>query len=376
MGITVIQILLTVVAPIWILIYQKNKILNFLSPVVACYALGIIIANIPGLNLNVEVSKMATEAAVPLAIPLLLFGTDFIRWFRLAKSTVISFILIVVTVCIVSATVSLGFKDVLENYWQIAGMLVGVYTGGTPNMTAIGMGLGVEENVFILMNGADLLMGASYLLFILTIGIRLIGKFLPEFKSSGNNDHEDVMTCWDGIDNTKKIKNSLILILMSGAILGISLGLNAVLFDKDQVAFIILVITTLGITASFNTKIRKFKGSYEVGQYLLLVFCVGIGSMANINELLNGSWVYVVFLGSVMLLSITIHIILCKFFKIDRDTAIITSVAGIFGPPFVGPVAEQLKNREIVVSGLTSGLVGYAVGNYLGIAVAYLVKGL
>ena len=60
MGITVIQILLTVVAPIWILIYQKNKILNFLSPVVACYALGIIISNIPGLNLNVEVSKMAT----------------------------------------------------------------------------------------------------------------------------------------------------------------------------------------------------------------------------------------------------------------------------------------------------------------------------
>jgi uncharacterized membrane protein len=376
MGITVIQILLTVVAPILILIYQKNKIINFLSPVVACYALGIIIANIPGLNLNVEVSKMATEAAVPLAIPLLLFGTDFIRWFRLAKSTVISFILIVVTVCIVSATVSLGFKDVLENYWQIAGMLVGVYTGGTPNMTAIGMGLGVEENVFILMNGADLLMGASYLLFILTIGIRLIGKFLPEFKSSGNNDHEDVMTCWDGIDNAKKIKNSILLILMSGAVLGISLGLNAVLFDKDQVAFIILVITTLGIAASFNTQIRKFKGSYEVGQYLLLVFCVGIGSMANINELLNGSWVYVVFLGTVMLLSITIHIILCKFFKIDRDTAIITSVAGIFGPPFVGPVAEQLKNREIVVSGLTSGLVGYAVGNYLGIAVAYLVKGL
>ena len=305
-----------------------------------------------------------------------MFGTDFIRWFRLAKSTVISFILIVLTVCIVSVCVSLGFKDVLENYWQIAGMLVGVYTGGTPNMTAIGMGLGVEDNVFILMNGADLLMGASYLLFILTIGIRLIGKILPEFKSSGNSDHEDVMTCWDGTNNQRKIINSILLLLMSGAILGISLGLNSILFEKDQVAFIILVITTLGIAASFNPKIRKFKGSYEVGQYLLLVFCVGIGSMANINELLNGSWLYVLFLGIVMMLSITIHIGLCKIFKIDRDTAIITSVAGIFGPPFVGPVAEQLKNREIVVSGLTSGLVGYAVGNYLGIAVAYLVKGL
>lgn len=371
-----IQIFLTVIAPVIILCYQKTKLISFLSPVVTCYALGIIIANIPGVELNASISKMSTEASVPLAIPLLLFGTDFIRWFRLAKSTVISFLLIIITVCIVSASISLAFKDFLENYWQIAGMLVGVYTGGTPNMTAIGMGLGVDENVFILMNGADLIMGASYLLFILTIGIKLIGKFLPAFESSGNDDHSSVMTNWEGVTIAKKSLNSLILILMSGAILGISLGLNALLFEKDQVAFIILVITSLGIVASFNTRIRKFKGSYEVGQYLLLVFCVGIGSMANIQELFGGSWIYVVFLGSVMLISITIHVILCRVFKIDRDTAIITSVAGIFGPPFVGPVAEQLKNREIVVSGLTSGLVGYAVGNYLGIAVAYIVKGL
>ena len=98
--------------------------------------------------------------------------------------------------------------------------------------------------------------------------------------------------------------------------------------------------------------------------------------MANIEELSNGSMLYLSFLGSVMLLSILIHLGLCYLFKIDRDTAIITSVAGIFGPPFVGPVAQRLKNKEIIVSGLTSGLIGYAVGNYLGLAVAYFVKAL
>jgi uncharacterized membrane protein len=343
---------------------------------VCCYVLGIIFANIPGIAVSSAISKMATEASVPLAIPLLLFGTHFVKWFRLAKSTVLSFVLIVVTVCFVSIVVSLFFKEDLPNYWQLAGMMVGVYTGGTPNLTAIGLAVGASESDFILMNGADLLLGALYLLFILTFGLKLIGRILPAFKFTTDNDEILDASPWDDLQLKSKVLKSILLIVSSGAILGVSLGLSQLFFGQDNVGFIILVITTLGISFSFIHKVRSFVGSYEVGQYLLLVFCVGIGTMANIEELSNGSLLYVTFLGSVMILSILIHLGLCALFKIDRDTAIITSVAGIFGPPFVGPVAQRLQNREIVVSGLTSGLVGYAIGNYLGLAVAYFVKSL
>ena len=37
-------------------------------------------------------------------------------------------------------------------------------------------------------------------------------------------------------------------------------------------------------------------------------------------------------------------------------------------------MAEALDNKTILLSGLTTGLVGYAVANYLGIAVAYLLR--
>lgn len=374
MTITAVQIFITVVGPLLILLAQRTKVISILSPVVTSYIIGIIFANLPGFSPDAQVAKLATEASVPLAIPLLLFGTDFVRWFRLAKTTVVSFVLICVSVCLVSFVVSMGFKDTLDNFWQIGGMLVGVYTGGTPNMTAIGLSLGVADEIFILMNGADLVLGAGYLLFILTFGCRVMSWFLPPFKSTSSEVDIDVMNSWDRLSNSNKSFNSVILILMSGLILGISLGLSHLVYGKEHAAFIILIITTLGIASSFNKKIRGFKGSYEVGQYLLLVFCVGIGSMANVQELINGSWIYVAFFALVMFGSIILHVFLCKLFKIDRDTAIITSMAGIFGPPFVGPVAEALKNREIVVSGLTSGLVGYAVGNYLGIAMAYFLK--
>ena len=98
MTVTNLQIFFTIIGPIIILLSQKTKVVSLLSPVVCSYLLGILMANLPGLSLNTEVSKMATEASVPLAIPLLLFGTDFLRWFRLAKSTVLSFSLIVFSV--------------------------------------------------------------------------------------------------------------------------------------------------------------------------------------------------------------------------------------------------------------------------------------
>mgnify|MGYP006944211897 CR=1 FL=1 len=33
-----------------------------------------------------------------------------------------------------------------------------------------------------------------------------------------------------------------------------------------------------------------------------------------------------------------------------------------------------LKNREVIISGLTVGILGYAFGNYLGVALAYLLE--
>jgi uncharacterized membrane protein len=72
--------------------------------------------------------------------------------------------------------------------------------------------------------------------------------------------------------------------------------------------------------------------------------------------------------------SVILHYLLCKIFKIDRDTAVITSVAGIFGPPFVPLIADRFENKAMIVPGMTTGLIGFAIGNYLGMAIAFLLK--
>ena len=65
--------------------------------------------------------------------------------------------------------------------------------------------------------------------------------------------------------------------------------------------------------------------------------------------------------------------LLARLFKVDADTAVITSVAMINSPLFVPMIAESMKNRRIIISGITVGIIGYAVGNYLGVLVARLL---
>ena len=71
--------------------------------------------------------------------------------------------------------------------------------------------------------------------------------------------------------------------------------------------------------------------------------------------------------------SVILHLLLARIARIDADTAIITSTAGIYGPAFIVPTANALNNRQVVLPGLICGILGYAVGNYLGIGVALLL---
>ena len=74
--------------------------------------------------------------------------------------------------------------------------------------------------------------------------------------------------------------------------------------------------------------------------------------------------------------SVILHFVLAKVFKIDRDTAVITSVAGIFGPPFVPVIADRFENKGMIVPGMTTGLIGFAIGNYLGMGIAFFLRSL
>jgi len=108
--------------------------------------------------------------------------------------------------------------------------------------------------------------------------------------------------------------------------------------------------------------------------YLILIFCLVVASMADVSQLANISFSLFWYVGLAMFGSHILHAFIAKFFKIDADTVIISGSALICSPPFVPVVAGALKNKEVILSGLIIGIAGYAIGNYLGVFMAYLLK--
>jgi uncharacterized membrane protein len=364
----ILQATFFICAPFILLQLEKRfRIISLVGSVVLCYGLGLLLGNQFILPIDVKLSQQLTEITVPLAIPLLLFSMDIKAWLRLAKPTVLSFSFSLLAISISVLLTSLLFKG-LPELWKLSGMLVGVYTGGTPNMSAIGMALEVKEEMFILLNASDLFVCGVYFFIITSIGQKVLLTFLPPFKGDKNaGDYNLDQEKWN-------IKGVLLSLFPSILILGISVGTSQLFFSKINVPYVILILTSLGLLSSFFSPIRQLPLSYNLGQYILFIFCISIGSMANLSMIMNVGLEILLFTTVVVLFSIIIHFSLAKLARIDADTAMITHVAAIYGPAFVGPVAQSMQNRAIVVSGLTAGLIGYAVGNYLGISIAYLVK--
>jgi uncharacterized membrane protein len=381
----ILQVLVLLVLP-WGLIKLTKvlKRLNFVSPIVICYVVGIVLANLPFIPLDSEISMLVSTAMVPLAIPMILFSTDFKSWLKLAPKTILSFVLVLV--CSVSATLlaALIFHNQVPEYWKLSGMLVGVYTGGTPNLMAVGVGVRASNELLGAANVSDMLICSVYFIFLVTIAKWLLSKFLPPFikKEKLHLDQRihdslaEVRGANQSYDRVERFRSVLAAVGLGLAVVAVAAGAAYLIvggdFDRIEIP-VILLVTTIAIGLSFIPKVRAIKGTYETGGYLLLVFSLAIGTTANIQALLSQAPIILAYTGVVVASAVILHFALAALFRIDTDTTIITSTAGIYGPAFVGPIAAAIKNKEVVVSGMICGLVGYAVGNYLGFAVATLL---
>jgi uncharacterized membrane protein len=331
-----------------------------------------------------KVQDIIPSVVVPLAFPLLLFSLNVKRWLRYARKGFISVVLALVAGLIMVTAGFFIWKDSIPESWKLAGMFEGIYAGGTPNFVAIKMALNVNANLFVILSTYDMVIGAFLVLFFITVAPKLFRLLLPPFVESNgiSADESEIANLTDNLEDYSGIFTKKIFVPLLGA-MGLSIlifafsgGLALLLPRLPMMVVVILSITTIGLLFSLSKKINKIEKTFQLGMYLILVFSLTVASMANIRTMFGtGMLNLILFITWCYFGSLILHIILAKIFRIDADNFLITSAAFIFSPPFVPMVANALKNKDVIVTGITGGIIGYIVGNYLGVALAYFLKG-
>lgn len=376
-----------------IFLFNRFKIARKVGTVILAYAIGVIMALTWSFTNTTPIEgdplfktqTMLQNITVLIAIPLMLFNSDFKLWTKSLPKTFKALIsgLFGVVVAVFASFFIFKFSNVqIENMPCVAAMMTGIYTGGTMNYYALGKALSVDETLIVVVLTFQMLITFPFIIFLTAGGFKIFRKLLP-FKDENISQidtpdadkvAEDTFEKYSDMLTLKNFPKMMLGLLLSLGCLAVGVGLSMLLTGTLNELVVILTITTLAIALSFVDKIRTLPKTFELGMFFVLIFSVVVASKFNIAAI-DGSVVgLLLFVLSVLLFAVIIHLILCRIFKVDGDLFTVAIVGMLCSPPFIPPIVSAMKNKKVLISGITIGLVGYAVGTYLGVGLAYLLK--
>tara|TARA_B100001540_G_scaffold298387_1_gene301867 strand:- start:943 stop:2103 length:1161 start_codon:yes stop_codon:yes gene_type:complete len=355
--------------------------------IIVCYALGM------GLGFGglvpasaAPVPEVLSQLSIVLGLPLLLFSLDVRQWSRVAGKALLSLLFAVGSVACLASALYLLLRDGTDTAANLAAMSVGVYSGGTPNLAAIKTGLDIPNAQYLAFHSLDAVVGSLYFFFMLTLGVPLFRALLPGRGAAGATggptaagqaaDEDDYRPLLDPANLRQAAAALLLALLLVLLSMGIARLWASVFGEAGNSAVLIIALTTLAIGCSLHRRVRAFTLSYRLGMYLIYVFCLAVASLVSVEELARLDATLAIFLLSVVFGGLGLHALLCRIAGVDGDTFLVTSVAAVASPPFVPLMARALNNPNAMLAGMTTGVIGYALGSYLGISLGLYLRGL
>lgn len=259
-----------------------------------------------------------------------------------------------------------------EDTWKLAGTLTGTYSGGGLNFVAVGRGLGLPDGLFAGATAADNLTTGLWLAATLVLPIWL-GRLYPT-PVPASEEHGEHADADDFHPFFARVRVST---LDLGVLVGVALGLVVL---SEWVATLVpavpavLWLTTFALLLGHTRPFRTARGALQLGTYALHLFFVVLGIFSRVSEIVAVGvevfWYTLVVVGVQGLVVFGLG----RAARWDVGTVAVASQAAVGGPSSALAVAVSREWRALILPGIIVGLLGYAVGNYLGFGLGHLVR--
>ena len=307
---------------------------------------------------------------VPLAIPLLLYKADLRRIVRESGGVIVTFG-IACAGTVVGAIAGFYLIDLGEIGAKAAGTYTGGWTGGAVNFVAVATAVEMTPDEVSVAISANSVVSIMALISLITLpSLALVRRLVP----SRIMQESEELSVTAAADQPDRLLTSHI----AGA-LGLSFVICAVAYTlADWVGlsnYAILFVTVLALLAAniFPQALTRLQGDFALGMIIMYLFFAAVGcgtdALAFVDSALN------LFLYSVVILAVHLVVVLAaaKVLKIDLAEAIIAAGAALVGPAPAAAIAVARGWKALVTPGIMCGILGYAIGTFIGVAVAKLL---
>lgn len=307
---------------------------------------------------------------VPVLIPLFLFQADLKRLvFETGRTTAAFLLATVGTVAGVTLGVLLLDLGQLaegagipanQREGAIAGLFASTYIGGSVNYAALGeiTGLSRDASFFSAATAADNLFSAIYLGFLALLpGWRWLARRFPD------NDHSESDA---GPSQAHPSAMSLILGLAAALVIVSLCDAVVIWLDIGDWRYVLITAATLALATAIPDLAQRLAGSFELGIGLSFIFFAAIAAGADVVAMVQVAPL----LTLLVLMLLGVHALVTfgvgSLLRLSLPELITASNAAILGATTAPALAAARGWNGLVTPGVLVGVLGYALGTFIG----------
>jgi len=312
---------------------------------------------------------------VPMLIPLFLFQADVRRLAREASRTTAAFLVAtlgtVAGVVVAALLLDLGqlgaASDLAAERREagIVGLFASTYIGGSVNYAALGeiTGLSKDASFFSAATAADNLFSAVFLSVIALIpGAQwIVRRFAPHAVSEG-------VTLEKPEVNPASIVYSL---AAAGSLVAVT-DLLCWSLGVPSWRYAIMTVLTVGIATALPQIRVWFAGAFEIGVALSFTFFAAIAAGADIRAMISVAPLLIVLVLILLSVHLIVLLTLGRKLGLTIPELLTASNAAILGATTAPAMAAAKGWHDQVTPGVLVGVIGYALGTFIGTALFQL----
>ena len=354
---------------------ERTVVGQKITGTVVVILLAIAAANIGLIPHSAPAYSFIFSYVVPMLIPLFLFQADVRRLAREASRTTAAFLVAtlgtVAGVVVAALLLDLGqlgaASDLAAERREagIVGLFASTYIGGSVNYAALGeiTGLSKDASFFSAATAADNLFSAVFLSVIALIpGAQwIVRRFAPHAVSKG-------VTLKKPEVNPASIVYSL---AAAGSIVAVT-DLLCWSLDIPSWRYAIMTALSVGIATALPRIRVWFAGAFEIGVALSFTFFAAIAAGADIRAMISVAPLLIVLVVILLSVHLVVLLTLGRKLGLTIPELLTASNAAILGATTAPAMAAAKGWHDQVTPGVLVGVIGYALGTFIGTALFQL----